>query len=143
MRFHIDELLDLYTIVSFLRSNESKSEEESEYEDKEDYDDDEDDPPVVTRASTQGGGQTTDAAVTSTAATVTYTVTNTAAATALDQSGGDGIHVVKNHNQQRDNISSNFIGSTSFLALNYERPLGPFSIYLIASILYHFLYTLV
>jgi hypothetical protein len=124
-------LIDLYTIVSFLRSNESKSDEESEYEDKEDYDDDEEDnPPLGTLPSIQGGGQATDAAVTSTTATVTYTVTATAAATALDQSGGDGIHVVKNHNQQRDNISSNFIGSTSFLALNYEPPLGPFSEYL-------------
>ena len=117
--------------MSFLRSNESKSDEESEYEDKEDHsDDDEDDPPPGTFASTQGGGQATDAAVTSTAATITHTVTATAAATALDQSGGDGIHVVNFHNQQRDNISSNFIGSTSFLAFNYEPPLGPFSEYL-------------
>ncbi len=38
--------MDLYTIVSFLRSNESKFDEESEYEDKEDYDDDDDDPPL-------------------------------------------------------------------------------------------------
>jgi hypothetical protein len=118
-------------IEYFLRSNESKSDEESEYEDKEDHsDDDEDDPPPGTLGSTQGGGQATDAAVTSTAATVTHTVTATAAAIALDQSGGDGIHVVNFHNQQRDNISSNFIGSTSFLALNYEPPLGPFSEYL-------------
>ena len=118
-------------IEYFLRSNESKSDEESEYEDKEDHsDDDEDDPPPGMLGSTQGGGQATDAAVTSTAATVTHTVTATAAAIALDQSGGDGIHVVNFHNQQRDNISSNFIGSTSFLALNYEPPLGPFSEYL-------------
>ena len=52
-----------------------------------------------------------------------------------DNSGGAGalvhdrLHVVQNHNQQRDNLGSNFIGSTSYLALHYEPPLGPFSEY--------------
>jgi len=31
--------------------------------------------------------------------------------------------------QQRDNLGSNFVGLTSYLALNYEPPLGPFSEY--------------
>ena len=50
-----------------------------------------------------------------------------------DNSGGagallpEGLHVVHNHNQQRDNLGSNFVGLTSYLALNYEPPLGPFS----------------
>jgi hypothetical protein len=35
--------------------------------------------------------------------------------------------VVQNHNQQRDILGSNFIGRTSFLAMNYNLPLGPFS----------------
>ena len=52
-----------------------------------------------------------------------------------DNSGGagalvhDGLHVVQNHNQQRDNLGSNFVGLTSYLALIYEPPLGPFSEY--------------
>ena len=40
-----------------------------------------------------------------------------------DNSGGaatKGLHAVKNHNQQRDNLSSNFVGLTSYLALNYD-----------------------
>jgi hypothetical protein len=37
--------------------------------------------------------------------------------------------VVQNHNQQRDILGSNFIGRTSFLAINYDPPLGPFSEY--------------
>ena len=36
-------------------------------------------------------------------------------------------HVVQNHNQQRDILGSNFIGRTSFLAIHYDPPLGPFS----------------
>ena len=35
--------------------------------------------------------------------------------------------VVQNHNQQRDILGSNFIGRTSFVAMNYNPPLGPFS----------------
>ena len=38
-------------------------------------------------------------------------------------------HVVQNHNQQRDILGSNFIGRTSFLAIHYDPPLGPFSEY--------------
>jgi hypothetical protein len=41
----------------------------------------------------------------------------------------DGLHVVQNHNQQCDNLGSNFVGLTSYLALHYEPPLGPFSEY--------------
>ena len=36
---------------------------------------------------------------------------------------------VQNHNQQRDILGSNFIGRTSFLAIHYDPPLGPFSEY--------------
>ncbi len=75
--------------------------------------------------ATRGGGQATAAAATSTATATAATT----AATALEKSGGDAIHVVKNHNQQRDYLASNFIGSTSYLALNYDPPLGPFSEY--------------
>jgi len=49
-----------------------------------------------------------------------------------DNSGGavtKGLHAVKKHNEQRDNLSSNFVGFTSYLALNYDPPLGPFSEY--------------
>ena len=47
-----------------------------------------------------------------------------------DNSGGAGallhvgLHVVQNHNQQHDNLGSNFD-----LTLHYEPPLGPFSEY--------------
>ena len=37
-----------------------------------------------------------------------------------------GAHVVQNHNPLHDNVSSNFVGFTSHLALNYDPPLGPF-----------------
>ena len=40
-----------------------------------------------------------------------------------------GVHVVQNHNPQRDNLGSNFVGLTSHLALYYDPPLGPFSEY--------------
>ena len=49
-----------------------------------------------------------------------------------DNSGGavtKGLHAVKNHNEQRDNLSSNFVGFTGYLALNYDPPLGLFSEY--------------
>ena len=52
-----------------------------------------------------------------------------------DNSGGagalllEGLHVVQNHNQQCDNLGSNFVGLTSYLALIYEPPLDPFSEY--------------
>ena len=49
----------------------------------------------------------------------------------VETSVGAGLHVVQNHNQQRDNLGSNFIGSTSYLALHYEPPLGPFSEYFV------------
>jgi hypothetical protein len=39
------------------------------------------------------------------------------------------LHVVQNHNPQRDNLGSNFVGLTSHLALYYDPPLGPFSEY--------------
>ena len=42
-------------------------------------------------------------------------------------------HVVQNHNQQRDILGSNFIGRTSFLAIHYDPPLGPFSEYFFLS----------
>ena len=41
----------------------------------------------------------------------------------------DRLHVVQNHNQQRDNLVSNFVGLTRYLALIYEPPLGLFSEY--------------
>ena len=37
--------------------------------------------------------------------------------------------VVQNLNQQRDILGTNFIGRTSFLAIHYNPPLGPFSEY--------------
>ena len=37
-----------------------------------------------------------------------------------------GGHVGQNHNPLCDNASSNFVGFTSHLALNYNPPLGPF-----------------
>ncbi len=39
----------------------------------------------------------------------------------------EGLHVVQNHNPQRDNVGSNFVGLTSHLALYYDPPVGPFS----------------
>ena len=62
-----------------------------------------------------------------------------------DNSGGAGalvhdrLHVVQNHNQQRDNLGSNFVGLTSYLALHYEPPLGPFSEY-VAFCTFYFLF---
>jgi hypothetical protein len=40
-----------------------------------------------------------------------------------------GGEVGQTHNALRDNISSNFVGYTSFLALNYVPGLGPFCEY--------------
>jgi hypothetical protein len=40
-----------------------------------------------------------------------------------------GVHVIQNHNPQCDNLSSNFVGLTSHLALNYDPPFGPFCEY--------------
>ena len=42
-----------------------------------------------------------------------------------------GGHVGQNHNPLRDNVSSNFVGFTSHLALNYDPPLGPFCEYVV------------
>ena len=42
-----------------------------------------------------------------------------------------GAHVVQTNNPQRDNVSSNFVGFTSHLALNYDPPLGPFCEYVV------------
>ena len=39
------------------------------------------------------------------------------------------LHGVQNHNPQHDNLGSNFVGLTSYLALYYEPPLCPFSEY--------------
>ena len=55
-----------------------------------------------------------------------------------------GVHVVQNHNPQRDNLGSNFVGLTSHLALHYDPPLGPFSEYVgifVQSLLYEMIYT--
>jgi hypothetical protein len=41
-----------------------------------------------------------------------------------------GGHVGQTHNPLRDNISSNLVGFTSFLALNYDPGLGPFCEYI-------------
>ena len=35
-----------------------------------------------------------------------------------------GVHVVQNQNPQRDNLSSNFVGLTTHLALNYDPLFG-------------------
>ncbi len=48
-----------------------------------------------------------------------------------------GGHVGQNNNPLCDNVSSNFVGFTSHLALNYNPPLGPFCEYIV---LYIFLY---
>ena len=55
-----------------------------------------------------------------------------------------GVHVVQNHNPQCDNLSSNFVGLTSHLTLNYDPPLGPFCEYVgtfVQSPMYESLYT--
>ena len=55
-----------------------------------------------------------------------------------------GVHVVQNHNPQRDNLSSNFVGLTSHLALHYDPPLGLFCEYVgifVQSPLYEMIYT--
>ena len=49
----------------------------------------------------------------------------------VETSVGAALHVVQNHNQQCDNLGSNFIGSTSYLALHYEPSLAPFSEYFV------------
>jgi hypothetical protein len=45
-----------------------------------------------------------------------------------------GGHVGQNHNPLRDNVSSNFVGLSSHLALNYDPPLGPFCEYVVVHI---------
>ena len=45
-----------------------------------------------------------------------------------------GGRVGQNHNFLRDNVSSNFVGFTSHLALNYNPPLGPFCEYVVVHI---------
>ncbi len=55
-----------------------------------------------------------------------------------------GGHVGQNHNPLRDNVSSNFVGYTSHLALNYDPPLGPFYEYIVFFVhiaIYELLYT--
>ncbi len=55
-----------------------------------------------------------------------------------------GAHVVQNNNPQCDNISSNFVGFTSHLALNHDPPLGPFFEYVVTFVqilIYELLYT--
>ena len=55
-----------------------------------------------------------------------------------------GGHVGQNHNPLRDNVSSNFVGFTSHLALNYDPPLGPFCEYVVLFVhipIYELLYT--
>ncbi len=55
-----------------------------------------------------------------------------------------GGHVGQNHNPLRDNVSSNFVGFTSHLALNYDPPLGPFCEYVVSFVhipIYELLYT--
>jgi hypothetical protein len=42
-----------------------------------------------------------------------------------------GGHVGQTHNPLRDKVSSNFVGFTSFLLLNYDPTLGPFCEYII------------
>jgi hypothetical protein len=42
-----------------------------------------------------------------------------------------GAHFVQTNNPQRDNGSSNFVGFTSHLALNYNPPLDPFCEYVV------------
>ena len=62
-----------------------------------------------------------------------------------------GGHAGRTNNPLRDNLNSNFVGTSSHLALNYVPPLGPFCeyfgipirIYELSSILfrvYHFVY---
>ena len=55
-----------------------------------------------------------------------------------------GAHVVQTNNPQRDNVSSNFVGFTSHLALNYDPPLGPFCEYVVTFVqilIFELLYT--
>jgi hypothetical protein len=55
-----------------------------------------------------------------------------------------GGHVGQTHNPLGDNVSSNFVGFTSHLALNYDPPLGPFCEYIVFFVhipIYELLYT--
>ena len=55
-----------------------------------------------------------------------------------------GGHVDQNHNPLHDNVSSNFVGFTSHLALNYDPPLGPFCEYVVLCVhicMYELLHT--
>ncbi len=55
-----------------------------------------------------------------------------------------GGHVGQNHNPLCDNVSSNFVGFTSHLALNYDPPLGPFCEYVVLCVhirIYELLHT--
>jgi len=125
-------LMNLYTIVSFRRNDSSSDkvsslaavatgvgksngdealdDDDGEYEDNEEEDND-DDGDYKEEEKESTSNKTDD---------------NSDGAGALLH---EGLHVVQNHNQQRDNLGSNFLGLTSYLALHYEPPLGPFSEY--------------
>jgi len=120
-------LMNLYTIVSFRRKDSSSDkvsslaavatgvaksngeealdDDDGEYEENEE-DDDDDDGDYKEEEEESISNKTDD---------------NSGGAGALLH---DGLHVVQNHNQQCDNLGSNFD-----LALHYEPPLGPFSEY--------------
>jgi len=125
-------MMNLYTIVSFRRKDSSSDkvsslaavatgvgksngdealdDDDGEYEDNEE-DDDDDDRDFKEEEEESISNKTDD---------------NPGDAGALLH---DGLHVVQNHNQQCDNLGSNFVGLTSYLALYYEPPLGPFNEY--------------
>ena len=92
---------------------ENYDEEEYEDDDEEYEDDDEEEEEFVAAVQAPCSAQAT---------------ASVQAATSVQAASA---HVVQNYNQQRENLASNFIGSTSYLALYYEPPLGPFSEYVV------------
>ena len=122
--------MELYQLFLFTRFDDSEYEDESEsasvakavgkstgdeHDDEEElYEEDDEDVPAIGKKSDQSSGL----------CGITSIV---------------GGHVGKTHNALRDNISSNFVGFTSFLALNYDPGLGPFCEYF--NFLYAFLNT--
>jgi hypothetical protein len=106
----VSSLAAVATGVGKFNGDEALDDDDGEYEDNEE-DDDDDDGDYKEEEEESISNKTDD---------------NPGGAGALLH---DGLHVVQNHNQQRDNLGSNFVGLTSYLALHYEPPLGPFSEY--------------
>jgi hypothetical protein len=98
-----------------------EEDDDNDYVPDDDEEDDEDEEEVVTAVE---GPASAKAASSVQAASCVLAFVSVQAAGSVQAAS---CPVVQNHNQQHDILGSNFIGHTSFLAMNYNLPLGPFS----------------